>query len=272
MAFDFNTFLQENKKLLMGGFVGAALFAVSYAVIDSFVWDEWRSAARDIATIRNKAAKEETYSQKNLEQATAQQQQLDESVKSLVARLQFVTRPEFQLKDGGASPANQYWDIATRFRERRLDDARSRGIFLLESAGIPDRAPTQPDDIRRTLKGLDLTDRILEFAIQAGVRSIDRITMSADASQPGGVSQSGNAERQDLYIREEVKVEVEMDLSSKALSQFLEATQSAKPPLTIQEFRSDVRDPQTGGRVGRGESMVHVLVRFAALDVATGRD
>ncbi|MFN0206714.1 MAG: hypothetical protein ACKVS6_10440 [Planctomycetota bacterium] len=262
MAFDLNTFLQENKKYLMGSFVGAAVFLAAYAIIDSFVWDEIRSAKREVSTIDIKRKKEEFYSQKNYDEAAAIQQKLDESITTIIDRLKFIPRPEFQLKDGGASPANQYLDIATKFRDKRGDDARSRGIVLIESAGIPDRAPTQPDDIRRTLVGIDLIDRVLGFAIESGARAIDRIVITTDTS----------AVRAGSAIREEIKVEFEMEFTSRALSQFLEMTQATIPPLTIDDFRSTLREAQSGGRAGRGESLIQVFVRFAALDAAAPKE
>lgn len=258
MAFDLNNFLNENKKFLMGTFVGAAFFAVAYAVINSYVWDDMRASARDVAT-HVKNSKQEYYSQKNLDQARAEETRLNDTIKNLAERLTFVPRGEFQLKDGGASPQNQYLDIASRYRERRLDDARSRGIDITDSCGVPDRAPTQAEDIRRTLRALDLADRVVDCAIQAGVRAMDKITVSAEPP----AAQSG-----ETLVRDEVRVEFEMEASSKALSAFLEFTQAFNPPLTIEEYNSDARDPSSAGRVGRGESLVHFTIRFAALDVA----
>lgn len=263
MAFDLNNFLQENKKFLLGSFIGAAFFVAGYAVIDSFVFDDMRSSARDVAAVKARLAKEELYTQKNLDEARSQETLLNDSIKSLATKLVFTTRPEFMLKDGGASPQNQYLDIASRFREKRIDDARSRGIDITDNCGVPDRSPTQPEDIRRTLRALDLADRVLECAISAGVRSIDRIQVHPDPARE---------DRGESMIREEIKVEFDMESSSRALSAFIEMTQSLNPPLTMDEYNSDARDPGGAGRVGRGESLIRVTLKFAALDVAAAKE
>ncbi|MBI3817723.1 MAG: hypothetical protein HY286_03445 [Planctomycetes bacterium] len=258
MAFDLNNFLQENKRFLLGAFVGGAVFVTGYTVIDAYVWDDIRVAAHEIGSDKSKVNKEDYFSQKNLDEAKAQEEKLNQSIKALTAKLAFVSRAEFQLKDGGASPQNQYLDIASRFREKRLDDARSRGIDICDNCGVPDRSPTQAEDIRRTLRGLDLADRVIECAIGAGVREIKKITVAADAQFAG---------REDSYIRDEVKVEFEIEANSRALSAMIELTQASNPPLTIDEFSSDVRDAGSSGRAGRGESLVHIQIKFAAIEV-----
>ena len=163
------------------------------------------------------------YSAKNLEAAKDQQKQLEATVKTLMKRLAFVPREAFMLKDGGPSPANQYIGIATSMRERRLDEARSRGIDLVDNAGIPDRSPTEVEEIRRTLRTLDLIDRVLDLAIAPGTRSIDKITL---------VSERRRRAHRPLDRRGDPRRVRHGDDLADALGT-LEASQASDPPLTL---------------------------------------
>lgn len=267
MAFDLNQFLQENKKFLIGTAVAGALFIAASATIGSLVWDEFHSAKATVSSVVARSGKEVLYSDKNLKEARAQEEALQGAVESIAARLRFVTRPEFQLKDSGGSPANQYLDIVARFRERRLDDARSRGIDIVDHCGVPDRSPTQPEDIRRALRGIDLVDRALECAIRAGVRTIDRIVIQYDSNNAAAASGA--------ILREEIRVDLEMDATSRAFSTFLELTQKppiGTTPIPMDELSADTREASTGGRVARGESMVRISLKMSALDVASEKE
>jgi hypothetical protein len=255
MAFDLNSFLQDNKKFLAASVLGAGVFFVAYAVVDSYAGAELRSARAEVGALRAKMNNAQLYTAKNLEEAKAQQKELEATVEKLTARLNFDRRPQFKLEDGGASPANQYIKIAAKMREQRLDDARARSIDLVDNCGIPDRSPTETEDIRRTLRTLDLIDRVLELAIVPGVRSIDRIAIVSDK---GG-------ERVGKAIREEIRVEFEMVMTSPARSAFLEASQAFQPPITILAIDDTALGSASGG--GRGDSWIRVNLVVAALDV-----
>jgi hypothetical protein len=259
MAFDLNTFLQTNKKFLAGALLGTGVFFVGHVIIDSVFGNDLVTSRREVASVKSKMTNNSYFSAKNLEEAKAQQKVLDETLQSLTQKLAFTSRAQFQLKDGGASPSNQYLGIAAEFRERRLDDARSRGVDLVDNVGIPDRSPTEPEDIRRTLRALDLVDRILGFALVPGTRAIDRIQIVSDREA---------AVRTDRWLREDIRVEFEMSLTSEALTSILEGTQAMTPPLTIVTF--DATTIGTAG--GRGDGFVRLLVTFAALDVAAPKE
>jgi hypothetical protein len=257
VAFNLGEFLQENRRFLAGTVVAAALFVVGTAIVGAVFGSELEAARFDVTQGKGKASKDPLFTAKNLETARKQEEALKASVDALAARLRFVPRPEFQLKDGGASPANQYLDIAARMREARLEEARARGVDLVESAGVPDRSPTQLEEIRRTLRGLDLVDRVLEILIRSRVRAVERIQIA---------SERGREKRASPLFREEVRVEVDFLATSPALSAFLEATQERTPPLTIDSF-----DAVGGGASGKaavsgGEPLVRVSVVFAALE------
>ncbi|MBL8693091.1 MAG: hypothetical protein JNJ88_03260 [Planctomycetes bacterium] len=255
MAFDLNAFLQENRKFLAGSAVGLAVFFAGRAVIDSMFGSTYRQAQADVGAAQ-RMTKDAVFHRQNLDAARAQQEGLTAAVASLGKRLAFVTRPEFQLKEGGASPANQYLDISATLRERRLGDARSRQIDLVDSVGIPDRAPTQVEEIRRTLRGLDLVDRLLGFALDARVRSIDRV----------GILPNKSGSRGDSIVRDEIRVELQMLATSQSLSAFLESTQATVPPLTLEGYDSVLATGNTRA-ASSGENLIQVSMTFTALEV-----
>ena len=259
MAFDLNAFLQDNKKFLAGAFLGVGVFFAGYALVDSYAGADLRASRNEVAAYRAKMGNAQLYSAKNLEAAKDQQKQLEATVKTLMKRLAFVPREAFMLKDGGPSPANQYIGIATSMRERRLDEARSRGIDLVDNVGIPDRSPTEVEEIRRTLRTLDLIDRVLDLAIAPGTRSIDKITL---VSERGG-------ERTGRSIAEEIRVEFDMVMTSPTLSGLLEASQASDPPLTL--IYGDMTSLGSGSG-GRGDSLVRVTLTAAAITLTTPQE
>jgi hypothetical protein len=255
VAFDLNAFLQDNRKFLAGSLLGVGVFFAGYALIDSYAGADLRAARNEVGVLRGKMGNASLYSTKNLAAAQEQQKQVEASVKALAKKLNFDRRPQFLLKDDGPSPANQYIGIAAAMRERRLDDARARGIDLVDNVGIPDRSPTEAEDIRRTLRTLDLIDRVLELAIAPGTRSIDKISIVSDR----GGERSGKA------IQEEIRVELDMVMTSARLSAIKEAAEVSDPPLTIEQIDETSLGSGSGGR---GDSLVRVLLTVAALDVA----
>lgn len=253
MAFDLNAFLQENRRFLAGVAVAGAVFIVGTAVIGSVFGAEHLRSRSELQGLTARAAKEPLFTKANLDEAKEQQSKLAACVESLGDRLRFKPRPEFQLKDGGMSPANQYLDIAARMREDRLDDARSRGVDLVDSAGVPDRAPTQIEEIRRTLLGLDLIDRILRHAVAARVRSIERVSLQLPKVR---------TDRRSVLYREEIRVETEIVAGSRALSSFLEATLGGDAPLTLESLESQ----SLAGNARWGDGAVRVSATFLLLD------
>ena len=257
MAVQLHEWLQENRKFLAGAVVASALFIAGTVVIGALYGRDLQSARREQHQVGN-VAKETRFTKANLESARGQEDALTKAAKGLDERLRFETRPEFQLKPNAGSPANQYLDIAAALRERRLDEARARGIDVPDHSGMPERAPTQIEDIQRTLRGLDLVDRVLEQAFRARVRGVERIAIE---------KARGRERKSASLFRDEVKVEIVLLASSPALSTFLEGTQEGRAPLVIESFAS-VPAAAGAGRssAARGEALVRATAVFVALD------
>jgi hypothetical protein len=106
-----------------------------------------------------------------------------------------------------------------------------------------------------------LIDRVLGMVLLPGTRSVDRIVIASDRKEG---AQDGRV------LREQLRVDFEMILTSQSLSSFLEASQASTPPITIEAFdATSLGNTQTGPR---GESMVRVVMTVAALDVAPAKE
>lgn len=259
MAFDLNTALQANKRFLAGTVLAAGVFFAATALVDSFLGGDLTTSRNEVASARAKMSRGKLYNAKNLEAARAELASLEESVAALGSRLRFAPREAYQLKPSGGSPANQYVGIAAEVRERRLDDARSRGIDLVDHVGIPDRSPTDVEEIERTLRCLDLIDRVIGLLLLPGTRSIDRISV---------VSDRRDATATGRVLRDALRVEFEVNLTSQAFSQFIEASQALDPPITIESVDATAQ----GSGTGRSESLVRVLLTVSALEVEAGKE
>jgi hypothetical protein len=126
---------------------------------------------------------------------------------------------------------------------------------LPEDLGLPALAPTRAEEIERHLAALDVIERVVRLAFQAGVPRVERIDIRLD---PGLGSRRG------VGAIERTQVRMRMSGPSDALVRLLAASQGGEgQPLLIEEVEmAPERSKADEARL----DVIFVVSRVAAID------
>lgn len=225
---DSGDFFGKNKTLclVLGG--GLVALLVGEAAIGMLYRDDLDAA---LAQIRNekKELKKELANADNLEKVRTALEKLKTGVAQIETRTQFDGTKDFELVDGGVSPENQYFDIVTRTRERLVSRAHHANIDLPESLGLPALSPTNKEEIARYLRGLDLVQRAVGFAIDAGVVRIEDLRIEPESRTKRREDKDGKRGA----MTEQVRVKMKLTGTGAAITAFYQATQSGAKPVLL---------------------------------------
>jgi hypothetical protein len=226
---DLNGYWQENKRFLVGVAAGTLVFAIGWMLIDNYLGDELKSQVRAAESARRKLRTEALHTTADLERAEQENAALVAALAQLSQAVAFQARPGFALDPARGSPSNQYFAVVSATREELLTLAGRGNLRLPENLGLPALSPTREAEIERYLQGLDLVDRVVRMALEAGVTRVDAITMQLDPrlTSRQGV---GNVER--------TRVEMKLAGPASPLVQLLLLTQQPAPgggPLAVEK-------------------------------------
>lgn len=225
---DLNEYWQENKRFVMTVVGGLIVFWIGTKVIRSTIGSDLISSNRSLTSVK-RDLKEARYQPRDLTTARTQNSALMEAHELLAASVSYPTRPEFQLKVGGGSAGNRYFEVVSRVRDDLLRRAGRRNIRITPDLGLPIDAPTRDDEIERHLDALDLIERVLNLAIDEGVQRIDKIEIKVDPGLRG---------RRGVGSIEHTRVKMKWIGASRPMLRVLAATQSPSvgPSILIEEL------------------------------------
>jgi hypothetical protein len=213
---DLNDFWQENKRFLTIVAGGLLVFVVGEAVVGSAFGDELRAQQRRVRKSTSDLAKT-MYQGDDLAAARSENEALRAAVGELAQTVAFRTRPEFALDARRGSASSQFFNIVARTREELLTLAGRNNLRAPDSVGLPALSPTQDEDIERHLEALDVIDRAVRLAVEAGVERIDRIDIKLDPAL---------GSRQGVGFIERTRVELQLGGAAEPIERFLLATQA----------------------------------------------
>lgn len=216
---------QENKRFLTIVAGGLVVFVVAEMLIASAFGDDLRAQQRSVRATTSKL-RDAMYQSADLSAARAQNEALQESTAELAAAVAFRPRPEFVVVPGRGSASSQFFNVVARTREELLTLAGRNNLRLPDSLGLPALSPTQDEDIARHLEALDVIDRVVREAVDAGVSRIDRIEIKLDP---------GLGTRQGVGVVERTRVELSFSGPAEPIERLLLATQARDDqPLLVQ--------------------------------------
>ena len=93
----------------------------------------------------------------------------------LVQEMQFDGDELFELPATEPNPTSYCFVVLRRVQDELVDHASRQNISVPEKLGLQDAAPADPDDIRRTLRALNVIQSVVLAGIDSGVRRIARI-------------------------------------------------------------------------------------------------
>lgn len=228
---DFENYWQENKNFVLSVAGGALAFLILFLVLDSTYGSDVRMGRGRVSRERGKLS-QSFFDQRDLGRAQEQNKVLMESSETLGAKALFVPRPGFSLVEGAASNSNQYFGRVDRVqRELTLLAGRARCV-LPDGLGLEALKTNDREVIARHLEALDLLDRALRRAIDAGIDRVMRVEVSLD---PGLNSRAG------LGRIERTRLSLRMVGDPPAVADFLLRTQSTKEgPLLVDSYDARV--------------------------------
>ncbi len=224
---DFNDYWQENKRFVMTVAVAAVLYLIASAFIDGSVGEDLSKAQSSVRRVDGEL-REARFSTSDKTRAEEQNEALLAAVAQLSSKVDFRPRPEFEVSPD-RPVGSQYVERVSAVREDLMRRAGRRKVRLPEDLGLPALAPTRDEEIVRHLHALDLIERVLSQAIDAGVERVDKVEIRLD---PGLFSRNG------VGRVERTRVRMRMSGASGPLVDLISATQdpTAGDPLVIDEL------------------------------------
>ncbi len=248
-------FWQENKRFVVSVGGGLLVFLIGSMIVD-------RLYGSEVARVRTQLRRNESslsaerYRSADLERAREANEALAAAVETLSSAVSFETRPDFLLNPRAGGASSQYFARADLVRQELASLASKTRMRLPADLGLESLKTTREEVIVRHLEALDLIDRAVRMALDAGVERIDKIQVRLD---PAFDSRAG------LGAVERTRVTFQMSSTAEPVVRFLAATQSGRfgSPLVIEE--SNV----TGARSKLDEVRAEVtflVVRLARQD------
>jgi hypothetical protein len=251
---DLNDYWQENKRFVTTVALGVFAFVIAELAIGSLIGDELRSTRASLNARRRDLA-EPRFGAAQLDAAREQNEALRAALAVLEDRVAFRPRSGFALEAGTGSATGQYFSRVTEVREALVREAGRLAMRLPEDLGLPALAPTRAEEIERHLAALDVIERVVRLAFQAGVPRVERIDIRLD---PGLGSRRG------VGAIERTQVRMRMSGPSDALVRLLAASQGGEgQPLLIEEVEmAPERSKADEARL----DVIFVVSRVAAID------
>jgi hypothetical protein len=224
---DLNDVWQENKRFLTIVAGGVLAFVVGEMVIASSFGDELKAQQRSVAASSRKLSGDPMYAREDLDAARAENEALRAAVGRLSQAVAFRARPEFQVQSGRGSASSQFFNVVATTREALLTLAGRSNLRVPDSVGLPALSPTRDGDIERYLEALDVIDRVVRLAVDAGAERIDHIDIKLDPAL---------ASREGVGSLERTRVVVSFSGAAGPLRRLLVATQAAGDGLLIESL------------------------------------
>jgi hypothetical protein len=229
---DLNDYWQENKRFLVTLGSGFLVFVIGLFVVQS-LYGEDLGAAKRLRNRNRGDLKTERYSAVHRNAAAEDNDALSAAIEVMSAAIAFRPRPGFVVEPGAGSASGIYFTRVEEVREdlnllasrRRMNYPDGWGIEMLETNSLP--------EIERRLEALDLLERVVRLAADAGVARISRIAVRLD---PGFGSRSG------LGAVERTSVTFTLLSSSESVTELIIASQEparedgSRGPLAIGRF------------------------------------
>jgi len=143
-----------------------------------------------------------------------------EQHEKVLERVHFAPRDKYILKPSEPSDV-QYFRIISQDRENLVEGAKILDITVADNLGMPDLSPTRKKEIQKTLIGLDIVNRVVEFAIESRVREVRSINL---------VPETG---RRKKGFVEEQRVRFKITGSAGSIAAFMEKLQSQDEFLAV---------------------------------------
>ena len=222
---DLNDVWQENKRFITTVGSGLLVFLIGLFVVNGMYAGDIQTVEGQMMSARRKL-KSEMFTADDRDNARDENEALLASFDLLSGAVAFLPRTEFDLEGRTDSARNVYMSSVDRVRNRVEDLASRRRARLPEGLDLERLETNNVDAIERNLHAVDLLERVLVLAVEAGVKQVRRADIKLD---PAFIARRG------LGSIEKTKVSVDIVASPEAVARWLLACET---PVTGEGERS----------------------------------
>jgi len=244
---DVSEFAQENKQWLVGCAIGAVVWLVGGAIVDSVTAPD--------ASSRRQDRLREAYSSSQLAAAQEANDLLSTERRRLTEELAFEVAPKYRQWSG---PADQHLFVVGRDLRLAIVNAGSDRDVLVEESDIAWDVPSGVDQIRSTLFGLDMIDEVQRrlYAAHdrvvgddedaAGLAAVATIKLESRRGRRTVGRRRGRNRGVDISeLIKEQRVDLQFQCDEATLAYFLESCREPRRTLVLD--RLTVTEPARAG-------------------------
>ncbi len=182
---NFDAFWQTHRRFILGMAGGLVVFFILLAITGGGSKDRLSKAKTSINRSRRQMQGNELYAANQV--ATLEQRLEDLRLhNSLLAERDLPAfRQRFQVPPG-TPPAQHYISLSGELRDELIGWALRRNCEVDDSLGLPPVSPSQPQQIDRVLRGLDVVDRVVRMAVDFGASEVDKIRVAQNRRRRTG--------------------------------------------------------------------------------------
>jgi hypothetical protein len=202
---DLTDIWQEHKKFILAIAAALLVWLIGKGTLNANY--DVDSVAGRIRSIDSGLRRKENIKASTVSGVRTEVEGLRARLTELVQEMDFRPDEVFVLPPGEPNPTSHCWSTIRYVQKVLVDEAERLDIRVPEKLGLDNAAPTDREEIRRTLRALNIIHNVVLSCIQSGVRSVQRIRIEDEAKRrAGGTS-----------FVSELRVEFEIHGSEKSL-------------------------------------------------------
>ena len=252
---DTEQFWQENKRFILTLAAGMLVFFIANATIER-LYGSPIDAARTATTRATRDLSGDLYSASDRALAEEENAALLRGFERVVDSAAFKPRPSFHPTSDETAKSEAIFAMEG-LRERLRDLASQTRTRLPDGLDLDSITTTNVDEIERRMHAMDLLERALSLALQAGVRNVRSISIDLD---PAFRSSRG------MGPIEKTKIMIDVESTAEAVTRWLALveTPDQNDPMRSQALPIESLEMQ---RVSTKEDEVQTDVTFLVLRV-----
>ena len=174
---NFDAFWQTHRRFILGLTGGIVAFFILLALTGGGANERLSKARGAISRMRRQMQGNDLYAANQVAILQQRLEDLRQRNRLLAERDLPDFRDRFRTPTG-TPPAQHYISLTGEMRDELIGWALRRNCEVDSSLGLPPVSPSQPQQIERVLRGLDVVDRVVHLAVDFGASEVDKIRIA----------------------------------------------------------------------------------------------
>ena len=184
---NFDAFWQTHRRFILGYAGGVLGFFLVLYLLTSGARSQRDEAERSLRRTQRELASDR-YSSADVDVLRGRIEELERRNRSLADRALPPVRTRYRLP-ANVPPAQHYIETTGALRQDLVAWALRNDCEVDESLGLPAVSPTQPQQIERVLRGLDVVERVTRLAVENGATAVEQVRIGSRATRARGRNQ-----------------------------------------------------------------------------------